>query len=231
MTTNNRHISTAFDADLQALDALVEKMGKLALAQFVAVSDSLGQPATDLSSLLANDKTIDDLDLAVYDKTIEIIALRSPQAEDLRRIITALKLASYIERIGDYTCNIIKRRNMMTADGGDIESLAPLTSITSVATAMLTDVLDALGRRDADKAKAVWLRDVELDEKHGEIYKAVYQGMLAKGSSPASINTLFIAKNIERIGDFCTSIAEQIYFAVTGEMLDATRPKADITSQ
>ena len=228
--TTNRHISSAFDEDLQQLDALVEKMGSLALAQFVAVSDSLAQADSDLSPLLAHDQQIDALDLAVYDKAFEILALRSPQAEDLRHIITALKIASYMERIGDYACNIIKRRNMMQADGGDMASLSVVKSIASIAQDMLADVLNALARRDADKAKAVWLRDIDLDVKHSEIYRAVYEAMVAQGTTPSGINTLFIAKNIERIGDFCTSIAEQIYFAVHGTMLDDDRPKADITS-
>ena len=228
---NNRHISSAFDEDLRELDALLEKMGSLALAQFVAVSDGLGLADADLTSLIANDKKIDALDEAVYDKVVEIIALRSPQAEDLRHIITALKIASYVERIGDYACNIIKRRNMMQAEGGDLGSLVAVHSIASMAGEMLTDVLDALARSDAEKAKAVWLCDIDLDVKHSEIYQTVYQTMVAQGTTPTGINTLFIAKNIERIGDFCTSIAEQIYFAVNGTMLDDQRPKGDITSE
>lgn len=228
---NTRHISSAFDEDLRALDALLEKMGSLALAQFTAVSDGLGVADADLTSLIANDKKIDALDEAVYDKVVEIIALRSPQAEDLRHIITALKIASYVERIGDYACNIIKRRNMMQAEGGDLGSLVAVKGIASMAGEMLGDVLDALARSDAEKAKAVWLGDIDLDVKHSEIYQAVYQTMVAQGTTPTGINTLFIAKNIERIGDFCTSIAEQIYFAVNGIMLDDQRPKGDITSE
>ncbi|MCG8620528.1 MAG: phosphate signaling complex protein PhoU [Proteobacteria bacterium] len=228
---NNRHISSAFDEDLRELDALLEKMGSLALAQFVAVSDGLGQASADLTPLIANDKNIDALDEAVYDKVVEIIALRSPQAEDLRHIITALKIASYVERIGDYACNIIKRRNMMQAEGGDLGSLVAVNSIAGMAGEMLGDVLDARTRSDAEKAKAVWLCDIDLDVKHSEIYQAVYQTMVKQGTTPTGINTLFIAKNIERIGDFCTSIAEQIYFAVHGTMLDDQRPKADITSE
>jgi len=95
---------------------------------------------------------------------------------------------------------------------------------------MLVDVLDALTRRDAAKAKTIWEADTDLDALHSQVYKEIYHSMVENGANPSVIHALFIAKNIERIGDFCTSIAEQVYFVVHGNMLDADRPKSDITS-
>lgn len=228
MTT--RHISTAFDNDLDELDRMVGKIGNLALSQYIAVIDGLVRTDDDLKSLIANDRLIDNIETDIYNKTVEIIALRAPQANDLRHIIIAPKIASFFERIGDYAKNMIKRRNMMISEGGDLAVLDKLEAMAQMARDMLVDVLDALTRRDADKAKQVWRADTELDTLHSHVYKDIYHDMVDNGSNPSGINALFIAKNIERIGDFCTSIAEQVYFVVHGEMLDADRPKNDITS-
>jgi phosphate transport system protein len=228
MTT--RHISTAFDNDLDDLDRMVGKMGNLALSQFIAVIDGMGRKDDDLKSLIANDRLIDNIETDIYNKTVEIIALRAPQANDLRHIIIAPKIASFFERIGDYAKNIIKRRNMMIGEGGNLAVLDKLDAMAQMARDMLVDVLDALTRRDADKAKQVWRADTELDTLHSHVYTDIYHDMVDNGANPSSVNALFIAKNIERIGDFCTSIAEQVYFVVYGEMLDTDRPKSDITS-
>ena len=228
MTT--RHISTAFDNDLDELDRLIGKMGNLALTQFIAVIEGMGQKDDDLKSLIANDRFIDQIEIEVYNKTVEIIAIRAPQANDLRHIIIAPKIASFFERIGDYSKNIIKRRNMMISEGGDLAILDKLDNMAQMARDMLVDVLDALTRNDANKAKSIWVSDIDLDDLHSQVYKAIYHDMVESGASPSGIHALFIAKNIERIGDFCTSIAEQVYFVVHGEILDADRPKNDITS-
>lgn len=228
MTT--QHISTAFDDDLNELDQLISKMGNLALSQFIAVIDGLELKDDDLKSLIANDRLIDELEDQVYNKTVEIIAIRAPQANDLRHIIIAPKIASFLERIGDYSKNIIKRRNMMITEGSDLTILGKLNAMSQMARDLLVDVLEALTRRDATKARLVWEGDVELDALHSLVYKSIYRDMVENGSNPSGINALFIAKNIERIGDFCTSIAEQVYFVVHGEMLDSERPKGDITT-
>lgn len=226
----SRHISTAFDNDLEELDRLTARMGNQALSQFVAVIDGMAQVDVDLNGLIANDSKIDALETEIYNKTVEIIAIRSPQANDLRHIIIAPKIASFLERIGDYSKNIIKRRNMMIGEENNLTILKKLDGMSQMAQDLLVDVLDALARRDAVKAKLVWEADVELDALHSLVYKSIYRDMVEYGSSPSGINALFIAKNIERIGDFCTSIAEQVYFVVHGEMLDAQRPKDDITT-
>ncbi len=221
------HINSAFDDDLSELDTLITKMGSLAFSQFIAVTDGMANEEANLKSLIKNDKKIDQLESEIYNKTVEIIAIRSPQANDLRRIITAPKIATFLERIGDYSKNIIKRREFMIAEDSDLHILQKLNDISEIARELLTDVLDALGRLDSKKAKLVWEGDVELDAQHSVVYKRIYRRMVEKGSSPAEINALFIAKNIERIGDYCTSIAEQIYFIEHGKMLDEERPKID----
>ena len=219
------HIHTAFDEDLNQLDKLITTMGNLALSQFIAVIDGLADESVKLESLIANDKKIDELETEIYNKTVEIIAIRSPQANDLRRIITAPKIASFLERIGDYSKNIIKRRSMMIVEDSELTILKKLDGISEIARELLVDVLDSLSRLDARKSKMVWEGDIELDAQHSIVYKKIYKRMVEKGSSAAEINALFIAKNIERIGDYCTSISEQVYFIVNGEMLDGKRPK------
>ena len=221
------HIHTAFDEDLDQLDKLITTMGNLALSQFIAVIDGLADKSVELESLIANDTKIDELETEIYNKTVEIIAIRSPQANDLRRIITAPKIASFLERIGDYSKNIIKRRSMMIVEDSELTILKKLDGISEIARELLVDVLDSLSRLDAKKSKMVWEGDIELDAQHSIVYKKIYKRMVEKGSSAAEINALFIAKNIERIGDYCTSIAEQVYFIVNGEMLDEKRPKLD----
>lgn len=221
------HIHTAFDEDLDQLDKLITTMGNLALSQFIAVIDGLADETVKLESLITNDKKIDELEAEIYNKTVEIIAIRSPQANDLRRIITAPKIASFLERIGDYSKNIIKRRSMMIVEDSELTILKKLDGISEIARELLVDVLDSLSRLDARKSKMVWEGDIELDAQHSIVYKKIYKRMVEKGSSAAEINALFIAKNIERIGDYCTSIAEQVYFIVNGEMLDEKRPKLD----
>ena len=221
------HIHTAFDEDLNQLDKLITTMGNLALSQFIAVIDGLADETVKLESLITNDKKIDELEAEIYNKTVEIIAIRSPQANDLRRIITAPKIASFLERIGDYSKNIIKRRSMMIVEDSELTILKKLDGISEIARELLVDALDSLSRLDAKKAKMVWEGDIELDAQHSIVYKKIYKRMVEKGSSAAEINALFIAKNIERIGDYCTSIAEQVYFIVNGEMLDEKRPKLD----
>ena len=219
------HIHTAFDEDLNQLDKLITTMGNLALSQFIAVIDGLADESVKLESLIANDKKIDELEAEIYNKTVEIIAIRSPQANDLRRIITAPKIASFLERIGDYSKNIIKRRSMMIVEDSELTILKKLDGISEIARELLVDALDSLSRLDDKKAKMVWESDIELDAQHSIVYKKIYKRMVEKGSSAAEINALFIAKNIERIGDYCTSISEQVYFVVNGEMLDGKRPK------
>ena len=221
------HIHTAFDEDLNQLDKLITTMGNLALSQFIAVIDGLADESVKLESLIANDKKIDELETEIYNKTVEIIAIRSPQANDLRRIITAPKIASFLERIGDYSKNIIKRRSMMIVEDSDLTILKKLDGISEIARELLVDALDSLSRLDSKKAKMVWEGDIELDAQHSIVYKKIYKRMVEKGSSAAEINALFIAKNIERIGDYCTSISEQVYFIVNAEMLDGKRPKAN----
>ena len=200
------HIHTAFDEDLNQLDKLITTMGNLALSQFIAVIDGLADESVKLESLIANDKKIDELETEIYNKTVEIIAIRSPQANDLRRIITAPKIASFLERIGDYSKNIIKRRSMMIVEDSELTILKKLDGISEIARELLVDALDSLSRLDDKKAKMVWESDIELDAQHSIVYKKIYKRMVEKGSSAAEINALFIAKNIERIGDYLSLI-------------------------
>ena len=160
------HIHTAFDEDLDQLDKLITTMGNLALSQFIAVIDGLADKIVELESLIANDTKIDELETEIYNKTVEIIAIRSPQANDLRRIITAPKIASFLERIGDYSKNIIKRRSMRIVEDSELTILKKLDGISEIARELLVDVLDSLSRLDAKKSKMVWEGDIAVSYTH-----------------------------------------------------------------
>ena len=230
---NKQHISSLFDKDLEELDAMLLQLGNMALTQFVAVIQVMNNgdsndKATD--ALVAFDAELDALEAGIHEKTIEIIALRSPQIEDLRRVITAPKIAAIFERIGDYACNIAKRRRLMQDEKDKLEHMDSLEAMSNFAQDMLTDALDAFKRRDAEKAYEVRQKDAYLDEMHSKVYQHILNKMAEKASLNACVNTLFIAKNIERIGDLCTSVAEQTHFIASGRMLTDMRPKSDITS-
>ncbi|MBE8190801.1 MAG: phosphate signaling complex protein PhoU [Alphaproteobacteria bacterium] len=243
---SHEHIASAFDRDLKALNDLMNEIGEKALSQLraaIALCDEGGNdesqdnpntPAieTRIATIIAGDKEIDNLEAALNEKVVEVIARRAPMAQDLRSIIAALKVAAALERIGDYAKNIAKRMRVILQAEKDASN-PQIYAMGEMVCAMLADVMTAYRDIDADLAMAVRNRDVEVDKLHTDIFRTLLSQMdSATGAHDNSTNLhfLFIAKNTERMGDYVTGIAEQIYFLKCGTLPDDERPKADKSS-
>ena len=221
------HISTSFDEDLNELDRMVVTLSGLAQSQLRGVASVISAIDKDfINSLIANDKNLDALEAEIFEKTVEIIALRSPHAKDLRKVLVSPKIASSLERIGDHARNVGKRLNLIAETATSVPYADELVTISNIALSMVVDVSDAYARSDDVKAKEIWNSDLKLDTVYNDCIAKVLKAM-DQGESDITVGThcLFIAKNFERIGDHATGIAEQIYFRINAEMLDDDRPK------
>ena len=220
MATVGGHTLTAFDEDIGQLRALISQMGGLAENAIYESMRCLTHRDYEAAlQVVADDKKIDLLETEAEGRIVQLIALRAPMADDLREAVAALKIVSIVERIGDYAKNIAKRVPVLEG-GGQIESMSLLTEMGRIAAEMVHDVLDAYVERDAEKARGVCDRDRAVDDFYDSIFRALLTFMM---EDPAEISRsahlLFVAKNIERIGDHATNIAEMVYFAATGERL------------
>ena len=227
------HIITAFDQDLNELNEQVQKLGRLAVKQFNLSIDALAtQHEQTLSKILDGDAKLDTLEAEIHEKALEIIALRSPHASDLRHVLVALKIATILERTGDYARNIANRTRVIAEIGNENIPGVNIGRMGQVTQEMLSDVLRAYKKQDSDAALEVWRRDIEVDHMHTAFYKEVLASMARDPNLVATgAHLLFIAKNIERIGDYATGIAEQVHFLVHGSVPEDSRPKADRTSK
>jgi phosphate transport system protein len=223
------HTVRAYDEELDAITAELARMGGLAEAE---VADSIRAIATrDLalaSSVIARDARLDGLELDIERKAVRLIALRQPVADDLRRTVAAMKISMNLERCGDLAKNIAKRAVVIT----ESEPVTPLTSsierMGDLVTTRLKDVLDALASRDIDRAIAVWNQDHEVDEHYDAIFRELLTYMMGDPRTiTACAHLLFVAKNLERIGDHATNIAEILHYEITGVELTDERPKSD----
>jgi phosphate transport system protein len=224
------HISSAFDESLQDINKMVLSMGGLALAQFHGVIDALGTNDSSVNEdLITADAKIDKFEEDINARAIEIIAVWSPFAEDLRKVFVTIKMAQILERIGDYAANIAKRNLTMDEVSTDDQFVQDLREAGNVASAMLVDAIDAYRHLDEKKALAVWHSDVDLDEMHDKVNRKLVVAMEnQKISTVKGSQYLFIMKNIERIGDYSTGIAEQVYFQINSNQISAPRPKANL---
>ena len=225
------HIVKSFDEDLKRLNNVIAEMGGLAEAQLTRSVESLVRRNTELATqVVQDDKRIDTLETEVGQMTVRMLALRQPMAQDLREVVAAIKIASDIERIGDYAKNIAKRAIVLSAHA----PLKPVTSIprmSQLALQIIKDVLDAYIEKDAEGARAAWRRDEEVDEMYNSVFREMLTYMMEdpRNIGPCT-HLLFIAKNIERIGDHATNVAEIVYYLVHGKSLDEERPKGDTTN-
>jgi phosphate transport system protein len=222
------HTVTSFEEDLKKLDRLIAEMGGMAEALLAdAVDTMLKRDAEGALEVKERDKDIDALEREIDEHAIRLLALRQPVADDLRVVIVALKTAAIIERIGDYAKNIAKRTQVLSvcAEMGAGKSIKRLAALVQE---MIRDVLDAYVTRDAERADEVRLRDKEVDDLHTSLFRELLTYMMedAHKITPCT-HLMFIAKNIERIGDHATNIAENVLFLVHGEMPEDARPKRD----
>lgn len=225
-TTREDHTVRSFDADLQRLANTVVRTGGLVEAQLAAAMQALARRDSALAAeVIAGDAKVDALEQEIHDTAVRLIALRQPVAEDLRHVVGALKIAGDLERIGDYGANVAKR-TMVVNQSPPVRTVAAMPHMARLAQEIVKDVLDAYVERDVERAIAVWRRDEEIDELHTSLFRELVTYMMEDPRNiTACTHLMFIAKNIERIGDHATNIAEIIYYLVQGRPLKDTRPK------
>ena len=211
------HTVKAFDEDITRLRGLIAEMGGLAEVAIQEALDAMVRGDEQLgNNVVARDKKIDALESEVDKLAVRIIALRAPMADDLREVIAALKIAGVVERIGDYSKNIAKRVAMI--EGRDrFEPLTLLSAMGELACEMVHDVLTAYAARDPGLAREVIATDAKVDAFYNSIFRNLVSHMV---ENPATISSaaqlLFVARNLERIGDHATNVAEMVHFAATG---------------
>jgi len=220
MSQGTEHTIKAFDDEIGQLRGLISEMGGRAEAALAAAMDALIRQDNEAAALVVlGDKKIDALETEVDKLAVRVIALRAPMADDLRDVVAALKIAGVVERIADYAKSIAKRVPLLESRR-TIEPLSLVPAMARIAAEMVHDVLDAFAARDADAALRVIERDREVDDFYNSIFRTLVTFMM---ENPKTIgeaaHLLFIAKNIERIGDHATNVAEMVYFAATGQYL------------
>lgn len=226
------HIVQAYDAELSELDSLVSEMGGLTEALLRDASIAIQRRDPVLAAKAAqSDRRIDELERTLQDRAILLIAKRQPMADDLRHIMTVLKIGGDLERIGDLAKNIARRAEAIAGENHPKQLLSGIAHMCELAARQLKDVLDALGAKDDAKAVAVWRADEGLDALYNSVFRELLTFMM---EDPRIIglctHLLFGAKNLERIGDHTTNIAENIHYLVTGRILAGDRPKQDDTA-
>ena len=224
MQQSREHTLKAFDEDLDRLRALISEMGGLAEHAISEAMRCLIQRDVDAAQrVVADDKKLDVLEIETERRAVQLIALRAPMASDLRDVVAALKISGVVERIGDYAKNIAKRVPLLE-NVAKIEPLSLLPEMARIAAEMVHDVLDAFVERDAAAALRVCERDEAVDDFYDSIFRTLLTHMMENPHNIGqSAHLLFVAKNLERIGDHATNIAEMVYYAATGDHM-AERP-------
>ena len=227
----SEHITKAYDEELRRLSNTVAEMGGLAESQLGSAIEAVATRDTEVAGrVIEGDANIDQAERDVDNLAIRLLSLRQPVARDLREIFAALKIASDLERIGDYASNVAKR-SIALSQTPPVRPVYALPRMAQFAQLQIKDVLDAYVQRDAEKAYSVWLRDAELDEMYSSLFRELLTYMMEDPRSIGSCtHLLFMAKNIERIGDHATNIAENLYYLVNGTPLEQVRPKGDVSS-
>ncbi len=224
----DQHILRAFDRDLEEIQARIMKMGGLVEAAILESARALRQRDPALAEEVRRaDKAIDRLEEEINEEAARLLALRQPAASDLRTVLTVIRIAGDLERMGDYAKNLAKR-TVVLIEMPRVEGAAgAIRRMAKEVEQMLKDALDAYMRRDAALAEDVRQRDLEVDQMYTALFREFLTFMM---EDPRRITPCmhlhFIAKNIERMGDHVTNIAEQVIYLVTGEMPDEARPKA-----
>lgn len=230
---NDPHIARAFDRDLEAVQAMIMRMGGLVEAALSDAATALETQDSELAEKVRlGDAAIDDLENQVNAECARLIALRAPIATDLRTVLTVMKIASSLERCGDYAKNLAKRSmvlNTMSQIEGAAFSIKRMSRLVGL---LLKDALDAFIARDAALAEDVRQRDKEVDQLYNAIFRVFLTHMMEDPRNiSACMHLHFIAKNIERVGDHATGIAEQVIYLATGAIPGEARPKSDVLSE
>lgn len=226
---NDPHIASAFDRDLEALQANIMKMGGLVEAAILNAARALTERDTELAEdVRIGDTAVDALEDLINEDAARIIAMRQPVSSDLRIVLTVMKVSGNLERIGDYAKNIAKRTLVLAENGPISGSDKALRRMAREVEAMLRDVLDAFTQRDPALAGDVRERDESIDQMYNALFREFLTYMMEDPRHiTACMHMHFIAKNLERMGDHTTNIAEEVIYLVTGEHPEDMRPKGD----
>lgn len=225
------HTVSAYEEELTKINNSILQLGGLVEVQISdAVRAIARRDSERAEAVIAQDHRIDDLEEQVNTDAVRVLALRQPMASDLRVIVSAIKIAGDLERIGDYAKNISKR-TLVINQSPPISSSRAIPRMAELVQAMLADVLTSYVDLDSAKARQVWMADQEVDELYNSLFRELLTYMMEDPRNiTAATHLLFIAKNIERMGDLVTNIAERIFFTDTGNQIEDERPKADNTS-
>ncbi|MDT8328412.1 MAG: phosphate signaling complex protein PhoU [Roseovarius sp.] len=228
----DQHIASAFDRDLETIQAKIMKMGGLVERAISDAARSLETRDEELAEeVRGRDKAIDKLEELINEEAARVIALRAPTARDLRLVLSVIKISANLERIGDYAKNMAKRTSILAQMAPVNGSPAALRRMAREVEEMLKDALDAYIQRDINLAHEVMQRDQDVDQMYNAIFREFLTFMMEDPRNiTACMHLHFIAKNTERMGDHVTSIAEQVIYLISGEMPEEPRPKGDQTS-
>ncbi len=221
------HTVKSYDRELDTLERRIAEMGGLSEKMVIEAMDALANADTVLAhQVVATDLRLDALQREIEDMTVMTIARRQPVANDLRELIGAIRIAGDLERVGDLAKNIAKRTVKVGSEARVPRAIIGLKHMNEVATELLKDVLDAYAQRDEARAREVWERDIDLDALEDSVFRDLLTHMM---EDPRNISfcahLLFCSKNIERIGDHATNIAETVVYLVTGEPMRTERPR------
>ena len=231
MSDTPDHLVKSYDQELKRLRGMMTQMGGIVESQVALAAEAImHRDAAAATRTVEEDPKVDALEREIETFVIRLLALRQPVAADLRGIVAALKITGDLERIGDYAANVAKR-SIVLAQFSLPYSLAGLAHLAHLVQQQLKSIIDALGDNDADKAMEVWRSDLVVDDIYNAIFRELITYMMEdpRNITPCT-HLLFIAKNLERIGDHATNIAENLYYAVRGETLPDARPKGDTSA-
>jgi phosphate transport system protein len=229
---SDQHILSVFDRDLEAIQALIMKMGGLVEAAIMDAAVSLETRDEELAEKVRKqDRQIDELEELINQEAARVLALRAPTATDLRTVLSVLKISANLERIGDYAKNLGKRTSVLVQMSPVGDSGGALRRMARAVADMLKDALDSYAQRDAELALDVRQRDRDVDQMYNALFREFLTFMMEDPRNiTACMHLHFIAKNLERMGDHVTAIAEQVVYVVTGSLPEESRPKGDRTS-
>jgi len=228
----NPHTVKSYEAELGLLDKKIAQMGGLAEHNLGQAFDALQRRDPRLAeAVIVADRSVDVLEHEIEDQVIQMIARRQPMADDLRHVVAALRITNDLERIGDLAKNIAKRANVIAEEPHPKAVMSGLGHMVEMALKQLKLVLDAYAERDAERALAVWRSDQQIDAMYNSLFRELLTYMMEDPRNIGiSTHLLFGAKNLERVGDHTTNIAETVHYLVTGQPITDERPKGDKTS-
>ena len=233
MTNHDEHIASSYDHELGVLDTIIDRMAGLTESQLDHAVNALTRRDNDLASqVMADDKQVDKLKRDAEAQSLKVLALRSPVANDLRRVITTLKVAGEMERIADLAANCAKRTLVLSHQSNGLSHIHGLSNLGRIVQTRLKASIDAYRHLDVAAAQQVRDTDVDVDALYSALFREILTYMMEDPRTiTAGSHLLFVAKNLERVGDHATNIAEETIFLVTGHAMEEDRPKGDTTTQ